>query len=343
MPRGRFYVMARQKRVIEISAPVPESLVAPGGKILLVWRQLAAVVSGRDLYVFLRRNGEDVAYVAKGVSVPGENVLSVSLPELHGEFDLVATFADPDLCEEHVRIRLAATTTAATGSEAAWQVPPTPRNSTPVSLLSAFDGVMCINLDSDPARWERMRERFSALGIGRKVQRIPAVAVAGNYHIGCALSHRKAIQKAYDDGMESVLVFEDDAVFLRGAEWVLRRGLRELAGRTWKAVYLGGYEKVRRPNVFAEGCTHLAEARGLLSTHAIAYHRQIYEHLLSELPGDEAGMTEWIAEEIAIDQYYARELTVDIYRIVPPVAAQELHLALEDPDLRDQFPVGPTE
>ncbi len=333
---------ARQERVIEISGPAPGSLVAPGGKVLLAWKQLAAAVSGKDLYVFLYQNGEDVAYVAKGVSVPGENSLSVSLPELHGEYDLVATFADPELRAERVRIRLAATAAEAAGGEGAWQVP-APRKSTPVSLLSAFDGIMCINLDSDPARWERMGERFAALGIDRKVQRIPAVAVTGNYHVGCALSHRRAIQKAYDDGMESVLVFEDDAVFLRGAEWVLRRSLRELAGRTWKAVYLGGYEKVRRPSVFAEGCTHLAEARGLLGTHAIAYHRHIYERLLSELPGDEAGMTEWIAKEIAIDQYYARELTVGVYRIVPPVAAQELHLALEDPDLRDQFPVGPTE
>ncbi|MGW0765334.1 glycosyltransferase family 25 protein [Streptomyces sp. NPDC002676] len=332
--------MNRRERVIEISAPVSGSPVTPGGKVFLAWTQLAETVPG-DLYVFLRRDGEDVAYVAKGVSVPGENFLNVSLPELHGEYDLVATFADPGLREEQVTVRLATTVGGATDSEGAWQVS-APRTSSPASLLSVFDGIVCINLDSDPARWERMGQRFAALGVDGKVRRIPAVAVPGNYHIGCALSHRKAIQTAHEEGWESVLVFEDDAVFLQGAEWVLRRSLRELAGRTWNAVYLGGYQKVRRPAVFAKGCTHLAEARGLLGTHAIAYNRRIYERLLTELPRSEVGMMEWITKEIAIDQYYARELTVDVYRTVPAVAAQELHLALEDPDLRDQFPVRPT-
>jgi len=30
-----------------------------------------------------------------------------------------------------------------------------------------------------------------------------------------------------------VLVIEDDAVFLQGATWVLRRSMRELQGQTW--------------------------------------------------------------------------------------------------------------
>ncbi|MBL1102715.1 glycosyltransferase family 25 protein [Streptomyces coffeae] len=331
----------RQERVIEILAPVPGSLAVPGGKVLLEWKQLAKAVSGNDLYVFLRRGGQDVGYLAKGMSHPGENSLSVSLPDLQGEYDLVASFVDPHLREERVGIRLTATDDVAADSKETWQVS-APRKPRHPSLLSVFDGIMCINLDSDTARWERMRQRFAALGLDGKVRRIPAVAVPGNYHIGCALSHRQAIQIAYDDGMENVLVFEDDAVFLRGAEWVLRRSLRGLIGRTWSVVYLGGYEKVRQPSVFTEGCTHLAEARGLLGTHAIAYHRRIYERLLTELPSDEVGMAEWIAKEIAIDQYYARQFTVDAYQTVPSVAAQELHLALEDPDLRDQFPIEPT-
>src|SRR5215831_18042382 len=54
--------------------------------------------------------------------------------------------------------------------------------------FSAFDEIICINLDSRPDRWTRMRTRFETLGIADRVRRLPAVLTPQNRHVGCALS-----------------------------------------------------------------------------------------------------------------------------------------------------------
>ncbi|GAA1934464.1 glycosyltransferase [Kitasatospora viridis] len=203
--------------------------------------------------------------------------------------------------------------------------------------FTAFGGITCINLDARPDRWQAMEGRLAALGIRpEQVHRQPAFATAANHHIGCALSHREAIRQARIDGLESVLVLEDDAVFLPGAVWVLRRALAELEGREWSLLYLGGADWGKtfpRP----EGCHHLETVTGVTTTHAIAYHRSAFTRLLDELPDTVEEMTTWIQRNTAIDQYLARWTRPDCYRTVPVIAAQANQIELVAPDLRDQF------
>jgi hypothetical protein len=203
--------------------------------------------------------------------------------------------------------------------------------------FSAFDAVFCINLDRQTDRWERMRRRFDLLGVAHLVRRFPAVDTPGNHHVGCALSHRRVIDLARREGLESVLVLEDDVVFLAGAKWVLRRSLEELARRDWSVLYLGGTLGRRFPP--AHGCRHLDLPAGLTTTHALAYNKRIYDRILAELPDDIAGMERWIGRHQAIDQHFAAELREDVFVVSPVVATQENLVSWEEPDLRDQFPV----
>lgn len=205
--------------------------------------------------------------------------------------------------------------------------------------FTAFDAITCVNLDDRPDRWERVQIRLAALGIPpERVHRQPATPTPGNHHIGCALSHRQAIQQAHTDGLESVLVLEDDAVFLNGATWVLRRALAEIQSRPWSLFYLGGADWGRTfPRV--DGCDHLEAITGVTTTHAIAYHRSVFTRLLGELPDTVEGMSAWIQRDIALDQYLARWDEPGCYRIVPVIAAQEGQLDLVAEDLRDQFAV----
>ncbi|MFC5720467.1 glycosyltransferase [Streptomyces gamaensis] len=203
--------------------------------------------------------------------------------------------------------------------------------------FTSFDGITCINLDERPDRWERTRARLAALGIhGDRVHRLPAVPTPGNHHIGCALSHRRAVELAHTDGLENLLVLEDDVLFLDGATWVLRRALDELRGRPWSLLYLGGADWGRTFER-ADGCHHLEHVTGVTTTHAIVYDRGVFSRLLDELPDNEADMAAWIGEHRAIDQYLARWDQPGCYRTVPVVAAQENQLALVPPDLHDQF------
>jgi len=48
-----------------------------------------------------------------------------------------------------------------------------------------------------------------------KVRVIDAIGLKSDGHIGCALSHIKALQRGLDDGMEHIFVLEDDALIVR--------------------------------------------------------------------------------------------------------------------------------
>ncbi|MDH6708230.1 hypothetical protein P3T27_004969 [Kitasatospora sp. MAA19] len=203
--------------------------------------------------------------------------------------------------------------------------------------FSSFDGITCLNLDDRPDRWQEMARRLRALGIpAERVHRQAATATPANHHVGCALSHRRAVEQAHRDGLESLLVLEDDAVFLLGTTWVLRRALAELAARPWSLLYLGGFDWGRSfPR--AEGCHHLEPVSGITTTHAIAYHRSVFARLLDELPDTVEGMAAWIQQHTALDQYLGRWDRPDCYRTVPVVAAQTDQIPLVAEDLRDQF------
>ncbi|RLV10190.1 hypothetical protein CTZ27_02885 [Streptomyces griseocarneus] len=209
--------------------------------------------------------------------------------------------------------------------------------------FACFDAITCVNLDTRPDRWERVGPRLASVGIrGDRVHRLPAVPTPANHHIGCALSHRRAIEEAHSDGLDHVLVLEDDVVFLDGAVWVLRRALEELRGRPWSVLYLGANSGGRTfPR--AEGCHYLEAVDGVTLGHAIVYHRSVFPHLLDELPGTVEGMTEWIGRHDALDQYLARWDRRDCYRVVPDIAAQDSYLGLFPEDLRDQFRLPPGE
>lgn len=205
------------------------------------------------------------------------------------------------------------------------------------SPFSAFDAVTCVNLDARHDRWERIRPRLAGVGIGPgRVHRLPATETPGDHHVGRALSHRRAIAEAHADGLENLLVVEDDAVFLDGATWVLRRALAELCPRPWSVLCLGGRDRCHTfPR--AEGCHYLEGVTGVTALHAIAYHRGVFTRLLAELPDTVEAMAEWIRRHTSLDQYLAHWDQPGCYRTVPVIAAQEDHLGQLPEDLRDQF------
>jgi hypothetical protein len=202
-----------------------------------------------------------------------------------------------------------------------------------------FDAIYCINLDRQPERWAEMQERFGKLGIAERVRRFAAVDTPGCHDIGCALSHRRIIDAAHQQGLDNVLVLEDDAVFLEGTRWCLRRSLDELALQTWDVLYLGGHRwGATYPR--APGCDHLELPTGLTCSHAVAYHRPVYERILADVPDTPEEVAIWRNRHMAIDQYLCGALK-DRARFVtaPSVATQNTIRAQEDPALRDAFTI----
>jgi hypothetical protein len=197
-----------------------------------------------------------------------------------------------------------------------------------------FDAIYCINLDRQPERWATMQRRFGKLGIERGVRRFPAASTPINHQIGCALSHRRLIDEARRQGFETVLAFEDDARFSADAAEVLGHSLRELADLDWQLLYLGGYS---RTNEFAQvpGCPHLSIPKLITCTHAIAYHRSVFEAILDAIPESPIDVAVWVGRHLAIDQFYAFSLPGSRYLTQPVIATQDNLLPVETREFPD--------
>jgi hypothetical protein len=135
------------------------------------------------------------------------------------------------------------------------------------SVFHLIDAVYSIQLDRQPEGWERKRRQFHEWGIERRVRRFPASDTPVNPHIGCALTHRRILAQKLRN-LQSILVFEDEALvsgLTPAASEELMRSLddlqdRELQGQPWQTAFLEGP--------------------------AIAYHRSIFDAILSSIPDD---------------------------------------------------------
>ncbi len=200
-----------------------------------------------------------------------------------------------------------------------------------------FDAIYCINLDFQTERWQAMQERFSRLQIEKRVRRFSAIETIENQHIGCALSHRQIVEKAKRQGLNHVLVLEDDALFLDDIVLHLQRSLKELKSQDWKVFYLGGtkwgqtYQKM-------SGCQYL-EPKMLTSTHALAYHHSFFDEMLENIPHDIDSMKIWLQTHRAIDQWLAKSIQPQggCFISSPVVASQPVILGQESPEHGDKF------
>ena len=154
-----------------------------------------------------------------------------------------------------------------------------------MSMDRLFTRSVCINLDRRPDRWRRMRERLGRLGMG-SVARVPATdgrsgqvpaAWAGREGAyGCLVSHRAVAAAAWADGVESLLVLEDDVEFDPEVDPKLRAALAELPD-DWTFLYIGGSHRVRPEPVGA----HVGRCVSTLSTYAYAVRRPALRRLLA--------------------------------------------------------------
>ena len=177
------------------------------------------------------------------------------------------------------------------------------------SALDAFDRVVCINLDEREDRWARVQQTVAPLLDGVQLERFSAIkpdlahAPVHNGRAGCLLSHRRVIEQAYRDGLDSVLVFEDDLGFDPQFETKIKPTLESLQKKQWDLFYLGMTPKA--PLLPAgEG---LVRTLGGTTTHALAYHRRAMPELLKQLP-DEQGVLNFLSRHKSVDRYYWQHL-----------------------------------
>ena len=113
---------------------------------------------------------------------------------------------------------------------------------------------------------------------------VPAWWEAGEGAWGCRASQHATIAAAQQDGIERLLILEDDAVFHpRAAEWLPQ--IMDLLPADWDLFFLGG-QHLQRP--WPTQHPRLLKGRCITRTHAYAVQRRAYKVLLEAISNDAA-------------------------------------------------------
>ncbi len=220
-------------------------------------------------------------------------------------------------------------------------------NSQQAACWDGVDGIVVINMDSHPERWEEFRRGPGAFLPADRLHRLSGVVgveLPGYGEApwftertgersrfwggtaGCALSHRRAIEMARDKGWRQILILEDDAVLSpvsADADRLIARALR-LTGRYM--LYFG-FNKPRPygRQAMVEGDAQLWQIEGVLATHAYLVPESMYNLMLNMLPRED-NVWEWLGRYKAIDVFYRNYLAmvpdVRIYALIPHLFRQ---------------------
>ena len=139
-----------------------------------------------------------------------------------------------------------------------------------------FDRVVVINLDRRPDRLEKITKQLNRLGIA--FERFSAVD-DGNPVESCKNSHQAVLSKARADGLGSILILEDDALF--GDDFLSEfEKMRGELPNSWDMLYLGG--TIMNKEFYSD---MLIRSKRTLSLHAYAVNSKAFDILIKPSRG----------------------------------------------------------
>lgn len=151
-----------------------------------------------------------------------------------------------------------------------------------MKLNGFFDRVVVINLDRRQDRLKELKKQTKSLGIDFVRHSAADAKALGISNIAaCVTSHRQVIENAKADGIERLLILEDDAEFVAGFAESFERLLVGLP-EDWQMFYLGA-------NTFLPvdiGVEGLRKTDGSLTTHAYGVKAELYDILIQAASDD---------------------------------------------------------
>lgn len=158
---------------------------------------------------------------------------------------------------------------------------------------TTFERVYCLNLDRRPDRWRRFVEGLPAEWPFELPERVPAIDgrrvkhpdywSAGGGAWGCYRSHLRLIEQCLNEGVRSVLLLEDDALFPPDFTARVTAWLRGVPAN-WQMLYLGGQHLFAKSHPPRRLGPDLYQPYNVNRTHAFALQGDmlqiVYTHLL---------------------------------------------------------------
>jgi hypothetical protein len=177
-----------------------------------------------------------------------------------------------------------------------------------------FEELWCINLDNRFDRWNHARKEFASVGISARVQRFSAIAHEDG-RIGLIFSYIKILEYAKERGLENILIFEDDVKFINNPVKNLRLALQQMDKMQWSMFYLGANTQSRLQKIKP----NLIILKDAFSSHAIAYHKNIYDQIIEKLKT----VTEIKTQEDIFDVYLCKLQNIYPCFMVNPIIATQ--------------------
>lgn len=161
------------------------------------------------------------------------------------------------------------------------------------SSFNFFDKICFINLEERVDRLKQVKDEFERIGITKLVERFPAIKLEDGKR-ACKLSHIACIEKAFNEGHENVLVFEDDVEFLVSSFGHLTAALESLEKiPDWEIFYLGG-----RPVVPAKFVSKNLIKCKFWGNQSYVIHRRAW-HYLKPLKESPKHKDVWFADNVS--------------------------------------------
>lgn len=186
---------------------------------------------------------------------------------------------------------------------------------------NTFDKIYCVNLNRRPDRWSDVQKQFEQMGING-VERYEAIDGSTrdwshlNSHLlsgelGLIETHINIIKEAIDKKYKSILIFEDDVIFVD--EFYKIDEYLNAVPSDWDMLYIGGNHGYGKPPEPIND--KVIKLNKTYTTHAIALNSTIFETALivSEL------------RKKQIDVCYADlHPTHNVYGFTPNLALQRI-------------------
>ena len=159
------------------------------------------------------------------------------------------------------------------------------------TLFDYFDRVAIIHLPQRGDRFRSLKAELEGVGLDIHCDKVeipaapipqdpngfPSRGVYGNF-----LSHLGIIEQAYKDGLETVLILEDDAIFSKTFKRSRSTIARYLRGNAWDQVFIGHSIADKLPH----SPSGLVRFRGsFFWAHCYAVHRRIMPRMIEYMNG----------------------------------------------------------
>jgi len=174
-----------------------------------------------------------------------------------------------------------------------------------------------INLDRRPDRKEQFEKEMEEAGLKGFFERVPGIDSISEpdvlkRHNYCGQTFHELFKKIDQEGLERVVIFEDDASFYNKGQIpglnLVESGLDQLLTFSdWDIVYFGGYVF---DNPAIKVSENLLKVKTILTCHAIGINKNGLKKILKYRPFVDCPIDGWLGEQHNIIKYLVYPLAV---------------------------------